>query len=139
MGAFDDIALDWDGKTYTIPANKVMGAIARIEDVMTLGELLAYVERETAPFGKISAAYAAVLRYAGCRVTDDDVYAGIFAADKKPAEVQTIVITSLTTLLAMMMPKQPATADKESLPGNRRSRRAAAAGNASSKRPTRQP
>jgi hypothetical protein len=137
MGAFDDISLDWDGKTYTIPANKVLGAIARIEDVMTLGELLAYVERETAPFGKIAAAYGAVLRYAGCKVSNEDVYTGIFAA-ATPAAVQTVVISSLTTLLAMMMPKQVGATAKESPQGNRRARRAAAAGAGSSKKPTKQ-
>jgi hypothetical protein len=136
MGAFDDVELEWAGKAYTIPANKVMGAIARIEDVMTLGELLAYVERETAPFGKIAAAYGAVLRYAGCKVSDEDVYRGIFAA-ARPADTQSIVITSLTTLLAMMMPKQAA-AEKESPQGNRKARRAAA-GSVSSKKLTRQP
>lgn len=138
MGAFDDVELEWAGKTYTIPANKVMGAIARIEDVMTLGELISYMERETAPFGKIAAAYGAVLRYAGCKVSDEDVYSGIFAA-ATPGEVQSLVITSLTTLLAMMMPRQPDSAEKESPQGNRLSRRAAAAGSASSKPHTKRP
>lgn len=109
MGAFDDIKLDWHGKEYTIPANRVLRAIACIEDVLTLNELATYSARNAVPFAKIASAYGAVLRYAGATVTDEDVYAGMLQSEDEGVTVT----AALGGLLAMMMPKQ-----KDTKPGN---------------------
>lgn len=100
-GAFDDVTLTWKGRDYTIPARNMMGAIARIEDHVTMPEMQRFGERGTAPISRLSSAFAAVLRYAGAAVKDEDVYAAMFEA---PEEAE-VVATSIRTLLAMMVPR----------------------------------
>lgn len=119
MSIFEDIKLTWDGKEYVIPSDRVMGAIARIEDVVTLGELQRYSEKQTAPLAKVAMAYGAVLRYAGANVTDDKVYAGLFGGDGQNQHES--IVTSIYILLAMMVPpaamrKDPS--DKDNPQGN---------------------
>lgn len=102
-GVFEDIVLQWPpregGKQYTIPSNRVMGAIARIEDQITLAELTDQNRR--APLAKVASAYASVLRYAGARgIADDEVYAEIFP-DLESAEALQMAVANL---LLMMMP-----------------------------------
>lgn len=114
MGSFEDIRLEWAGADYTIRANRVLGAIARIEDVVTLNELQRFAVRGTAPMAKIAMAYGAVLRYAGATVSDDEVYAGMFGAGGTSADA---VVDSVSTLVAMMVPPN-AIAAKETQSGN---------------------
>jgi len=129
MGSFEDIRLQWAGSDYVIRANRVLGAIARIEDVVTLNELQRFGARGTAPMAKIAMAYGAVLRYAGAKVTDEEVYAGMFGATGTSADA---VVESISALVAMMVPPQSKTAAKETPSGN-----AVPAATASSKRRTR--
>jgi hypothetical protein len=101
MGAFDPIEVAWKGRTYTIPPRRVMGAIARIEDVLTFNELQAFERRDTLPLAKLSMAYGAVLRYAGATVADEDVYADMFGQAGAVQQVSEAVIG----LMMMMMPR----------------------------------
>lgn len=97
---FDDIHLGWMEKKYTIPAYRVMGAIKRIEDHITLGELQATASRGTIKLGRIAAAYAELLRYAGAEgVTEIEVYAGMFSKN-----AQANVVGAVSALLSMMIP-----------------------------------
>lgn len=100
-GAFDDVSFQWQGLTYTIPAGRMMGAIARIEDHVTMPELQRYGERQTIPLVRLSSAFAAVLRYAGVKVADEDVYSAMFGS----AESQQDVVAAITVLMTMMVPK----------------------------------
>lgn len=130
MKLFDDIKLEWAGKAYIIPANKVLGAIARIEEIVSIRELAACARESTLPVAKLSMAYGSVLRYAGAEVDDEDVYAGIFSGGDHAHQVATAV----GGLLAMMIPnslKTTATAETDS--GNVKPTAA------SSKKRTRQP
>ncbi len=102
MSGFDDVRLEWSGKEYIIRKDRVLGAIARIEDVVTMAELQRFWDRGTAPMAKIAMAYGAVLRYAGAKVTDDEVYVGMFGSGGTPADS---VVTSVTHLIEMMVPK----------------------------------
>ena len=99
MSIFDDVRLSWAGKPYLIPAHRVLGAIARIEEVVTLQELSAYAARGTAPMAIIAKAYAAVLEYAGASVTAEEVYAGMF----DPAAGGEVG-AAVSGLLGMMIP-----------------------------------
>lgn len=101
MSAFEDIGLSWQGRDYTIPANRVMGAIARVEDHVTFNELTQYAERNTAPMAKLAQAFASVLRYAGAPISDEDVYEGMFAKGGDPQSV----MNATMTLLALFIPK----------------------------------
>lgn len=97
---FEPITLTWNGRDYVIPADRVMQAIAKIEDVITLLELRQYGEKGTAPLGKLAMAYAAILRFAGANARDDEVYGALFSND----ESQTRIMDAIDTLLKMMLP-----------------------------------
>jgi hypothetical protein len=80
----------------------VMRAIALIEEHITLQELLEYAQRGKAPLGRVSNAYAAVLRFAGCKVDDGDVYLGMFSDDAGRERM----LSSVNGLLMMMLPPE---------------------------------
>jgi hypothetical protein len=106
MGIFEDVTLTWKGQDYTIESTKVMGAIAKVEEVITLRELFNFYQKSDAPMVKLSMAFGSVLRYAGAKVKDEEVYAAMFNH-----EDQNSVTNSINTLLAMMVP--PASMVKE--------------------------
>jgi hypothetical protein len=99
MAIFEEITLTWAGAEYSIKPNEVMGAIARVEEVITLSELAKFSQNGNVPFSRIAMAFASVLRYAGANVKDDEVYAGMFAGAKDNSAMQ-----SIQTLLALMVP-----------------------------------
>jgi hypothetical protein len=101
MALFDPVTLHWDGRVYSIPPNRVLGAIARVEDTVTLYELYGYSKRGTAPLAKLATAFGGLLRYAGANVEDDAVYVGMFSS----ADNQNAVTTALNVLLSLMVPK----------------------------------
>jgi hypothetical protein len=99
MSVFEEISLTWEGVEYKIESTKVMGAIARIEEVITLKELGEYAQTGNVPMAKLAMAFASVLRYAGARVQDDQVYSAMFDVDG-----QNSAMASISTLLTMMIP-----------------------------------
>lgn len=102
---FEDIKLTWKGKEYVIPGQHVMKAIARIEDHVTLKELMEGMAKGAPKFSKISSAYASVLRFTGCAVEDEEVYEGMLCGSQEESEAGISVIAqALTGLLNMMMP-----------------------------------
>lgn len=96
MSIFQSVTLKWDNKEYVVPANQVMGLIAKIEDVITLAELM---NKKGAPLARVAMGYGAALRYAGCRVKDEQVYQGMFSGDASEA-----IQTAVSGLLSMMIP-----------------------------------
>jgi hypothetical protein len=96
---FDDIRLGWKGVPFLIPANRIMGALARVEDIVTLDELQRFAVRKTAPMAKLSMAYGSLLRYAGCFVSDEAVYSEMVRSDDGAA-----VMTAINGLMSMMLP-----------------------------------
>jgi hypothetical protein len=95
---FNPVVLKWGTETYTVPPNKTLMAIATVENVLTLGELHTFSERRAVPVAHIAQAYGALLRFAGARVTDEEVYAGMFGGGDVDANA------AVTSLLAMMLP-----------------------------------
>ena len=73
MGLFDGISFRWDGRTVAIPPDRLLGALARLEEVLPLRELAAMGDR--ARHGKVSEAFAAVLCFAGADVEAETVFA----------------------------------------------------------------
>lgn len=119
MTGFKEFSLDWKGKTHVIPPHKVLGAIARVEEVLTLPELQQYAARGSPPIAKIAMAYARLLRYAGVNVSDVEMYHGMFGVGES-VEPQS-VLTAMTTLVAMMIPPEAlkvAQKQKDAPPGN---------------------
>lgn len=102
---FEDIKLTWKGEEYVVPSQHVMRAIARIEDHITLKELMEGMSRGAPKFSKIASAYASVLRFCGCAVEDQDVYEGMLCGVSEESDQGISVIAqALTGLLNMMMP-----------------------------------
>lgn len=102
MPAFESVKLTWHDRVFDIPPNKLLGAIARIEDFLTLAEITRFALAGSAPLAKIAQAYAAVLTYAGAHgVTADDVYYGMFSGD--PGDMANAQ-NAIATLLGMMVP-----------------------------------
>ena len=105
-----DVRLTWKGTTYTIPSDQVVMAVAQVEDYLTLDELARYAASGRAPLGKLSTAYAALLRYAGASdVTDREVYQGMFS-DEDEAEA---AVNATQGLLRLMLPPGDFEADKD--------------------------
>lgn len=97
---FEDIKLEWRGEPYVIPANRVLGAIARVEEFFTLGELTRDArDRNSVPMSKLASAYGAVLRYAGASVTNEEVYEELFQKTSAP-----LITSAIQGLLMMMIP-----------------------------------
>lgn len=104
MGIFKPVTLTWKGVDYEVGADSVMMLIAKIEDIITLTELLNPKGR---PIAKISMAYAEALRYAGARVKDDEVYAAMFKEGASDAATNAV-----NGLLMMMVPPPELVEDK---------------------------
>jgi hypothetical protein len=100
MAIFNDVEFAWKGHLYTLPSNKVMRAIAEVENIIALNELQDLLGRGAVPLAKLACAYATVLRMIGVKVEDEEVYSGMF-----DAATQETVTASITTLMLMMIPK----------------------------------
>lgn len=100
MSIFNSVTLTWKNKEYTIPPTQVLRAIAIVEDQVTLHELMQYQSRGTVPLSKLSGAFASVLRFAGAKVTDEEVYAAMFTGDGAASTG-----TAISALLLMMVPQ----------------------------------
>lgn len=102
MNGFDPVELYWHEEKFIIPKNEVLGAIARVEEVITLNELQNYGKKNTVPMAKMSMAYGLLLRYAGCKVTDVEVYEAMFGQGK--GVKSDVIAKTIVTLIAMMIP-----------------------------------
>jgi hypothetical protein len=129
-GVFQDVRLEWRSRPYTIPAQKIMGAIAVIERHITLKELgEAARDRGTVPLSALASAWAALIRYAGAEdVFDDEIYQEMFAGS-----ASNTIIAAIEGLMAMMIPPSKL-ASAPAGNQNRRSRRKAAAAARSSQK-----
>lgn len=98
MGIFNELNLTWKGTDYTVPADNILRLIAKVEDVITLNELYSYSQKGAAPLAKLATAFGIILRYAGCKVSDDEIYKTIVNGETNAATVAT------HTILGMMLP-----------------------------------
>lgn len=108
MSIFEDITLGWDDKKYVIPSDRVMGAIARVEEHVTMRELAEYASSPSGSrFARVSMAYASLLRYAGAQVTDEEVYkklTKVFTGDDKKDNSAPVIYAAVFGLLSLMLP-----------------------------------
>lgn len=95
---FEATTFNWKGRDFTIPPDRIMGAIATVEDVITLGEIADYSQSHKINLSRVAKAYAAVLRYAGAEASWEEVYKGMFGGG------QTTALVAVRTLLLMMIP-----------------------------------
>lgn len=104
---FDPIEITWEGKTLKIPADKVLGAVNKVEEVVTLTKLIKMAEVGAGDgtgisVSLLSKAYGSVLRYAGADVTDDHVYVTLLGAGRMSIEETK---HALFLLLQILLPK----------------------------------
>ena len=72
---FRDITLEWEGETFTVPADKGLRLAEKVELALRSDSGLSVFELVlNPPITTLSRAYGAALRFAGCRVTDEAVY-----------------------------------------------------------------
>lgn len=111
---FDPVTLTWKGADHEVAPDKIMGLIARIEEIVTLSEIHAAAQKGGMPLAKLAMAYGSALRYAGARVADDEVYASFFEAgsDAIPA--------AISALLSMMVPPSRIAAPAQGTPAKKR-------------------
>ena len=100
MNPFQDVTLTYLGKDYVVPADKVMGLIHAVERVATIEELY---ENRTGGIrrAQVSEAFAAALRYAGCRVSSAEIYTQMFGTDGLMSAV-----AAVNALMSMMIPPE---------------------------------
>lgn len=97
---FEVISLTWKGEEYKIEPNRVMGAIASIEEYVTLKELHESGGKGTLKLAALAQGYAAVLQYAGATVTADEVYASMF----EKGSGRDMIVGAVNGLISMMVP-----------------------------------
>jgi hypothetical protein len=138
MRAFQDYEFGWGGKTYVIPASRLLALIAAVEEHITIAELLTNSTRRRMPLARIAQAYAVLLRAAGVTgakgrllITEDEVYTGMFKAGDSAIATAVAAIetaeTAIVGLLGLMMPpedmpQEPAMPGKP-VPASKRSSR----------------
>lgn len=75
MAIFEDITLTFNGADYVVKATDAMRLIAKVEDVITIGEL----SNPTAiKLNQLAMAYTVALQFAGANVKHEEVYAALF-------------------------------------------------------------
>lgn len=101
MAIFDDVELSWNGVPYRLSGDtQIMRALAAVEDHVTISELANGQQDGHIPLAKLASAYAAVLRQAGCRVSDAEVYMGMWKGGVDTARIT----EAISGLLGMMIP-----------------------------------
>jgi hypothetical protein len=102
MAIFEEVKLSWSGKDYVIPPDRVLQAIAKVEEVLTFGALARCMVSGTLPLARLAMAVGAALRHAGAKLTDDEIYAGLFEKTETQQRAMTIVLT----LQQLMIPPE---------------------------------
>lgn len=109
MSIFSEVVLTWKGREYKIPPHRIMKGIACIEEHFTLADVMRWGKSGSAPLAKLSQGYAALLRYAGVPVLDEEVYEQMFQA----GEMVGIVSDAIGSMLNMMIPPDRTKGEKE--------------------------
>jgi hypothetical protein len=124
MAIFDPFKFEWKGKAVVITPDRRMGAIATVEDFITLDDIAKGMKRRTFALGKLAEAWAALLNYVGMAATSEEVYSDFFANP----EAQSSALLAASSLLVLMVPPS-ALREAESSPPNPTKRRRRAAAN----------
>ena len=98
-----DVTFTWGGEEYRVEAREVLPLIAKVEEILTLTEVITAAQRDTVPMAKLSMAFGVMLRYAGARVTDSEVYSGMF---KEGGAGPQAAIAAANSLLTLMIPPE---------------------------------
>lgn len=113
MGSiFEEFGITWQGVEYVVPPEKVMGLIEVVEDVITIEELHAQSGLKRS---KLSKAFAAIINYAGGKVTQEDVYNSLFLSDHGAS-----LTNIIQSLLILMIPPEHLQTEKPKKPARKK-------------------
>lgn len=104
MSVFQDVILGFRGEEYTVKSNKIMMLIAKIESVVSMGDL---TTGRGPNLSSLAEAYAICLNYAGADVKIEDVYESLFGEGGR--EGSQVAVTNLMTLMIPPSTYQPDT------------------------------
>lgn len=101
------IKLEWHGKSYTIAANEAFAVGEAVEDIITIGEIGELASRPK--FRKISRVYGVMLRHAGARVTDEEVFSDMMGQVKGAGQdgKELLVASAMAALVEILMDGAP--------------------------------
>jgi len=107
MAVFESRVLTWQGKDYSIPANRMFGAIARVEEHVTRSQLIDAILNQSVPYTKLAAAWVAALRYAGAIVTNEQAYEALCEKSDADSILEHPPVRVCVALMSiMLLPKQ---------------------------------
>lgn len=102
MAINNTIELAWDGKSY--PVLVTMGLIDLIEQDINLVQFMREVERSDLRTSKIAKLFSILLSSAGCEVSQEQVYEGMFGSGEVQPE---LVVVTLYQVFAAVFPEPP--------------------------------
>ncbi len=79
--SFEPVTLGWRGEDYVIPAKDVLSLVAVIEDQLAgpsgLPAVVVLTNKPGPTHARLARAFGAALRFAGAKVTDEEIYLSI--------------------------------------------------------------
>lgn len=72
-----DIAFEYGGREYRIPATRAFAVGEQVEDIATIAEVASWAKKPR--FHKIARCYGAMLRFAGASVSDEEIHRDILS------------------------------------------------------------
>jgi len=109
MQGFDDVTFGWKGDEFTVPADKMLMLVCKIEDALAgdSGEqaLTVLMRRQGPPHARLARAYGTALRYAGAVVGDDEIYLSLQEdLSKGSADGVAAIQSAVINLIAVVSP-----------------------------------
>jgi hypothetical protein len=108
------VDLTFRGRAWSIPADRAFQVAERVEEIVTLSEIAAW--GRAPKFTKLARVYGEMLRFAGCKVSDADVYAEMMAEMKamagsgdKDAAQDMMAVAAVRALFDVLMDGAPET------------------------------
>ena len=99
IALFEPLRFGWSGKEFEL--QPTLKLIAEVESVVTATELYGFAGNGAFPIAKISMAFGILIRAAGGKATDGEIYQAMFSSGQNAENAANAV----AVLLAMMAPK----------------------------------
>jgi len=103
------IRLKFRGADYVVPANRAFELGCQVEEIVTLGEIGTWGGK--VPFFKVARCFGTMLRFAGARVSDEEVFSDIMAnlrsAGPEGGAAEIAAVAAVQALAACLMGGAP--------------------------------
>lgn len=113
------IAVEFKGVVYEIPDSRAFEAGEAVEDIVTLPEIAAWGENPK--FFKLSRCFGALLRFAGCKVSDKEVHSEMMAQVKRAGDggEELLAAQAVSALVAVLMDGAPEDDGEDAAPAEK--------------------